>query len=228
MRKHALNLLRKFLVSIVVTAISAYVARHDASHGTGADATLSFGTIAQRAVAVFLMGSVGEAYGANKGHADPSGTWVIEDGRARVRLERCGAAPDRICGYVVWMKNPVDTSGRPCRDANNPDQDKRSRGLLGHQLIMGLKPTPDGRFEGEIYNAEDGKFYSLALWRDSPEQLKLKGCMLTLLCSTQTWQQSNDVLPGQLVAATGDPNGPRADKEWAALPPPKPTAARAR
>jgi hypothetical protein len=25
--------------------------------------------------------------------ADPSGTWLTEDGRARVRVERCGATP---------------------------------------------------------------------------------------------------------------------------------------
>jgi uncharacterized protein (DUF2147 family) len=188
----------------------------------------SFLAIARSAIAVVLICPLGQVYAANKDAADPSGTWVIEDGRARVRLERCGAAEDRICGYIVWMKNPVDARGRPYRDANNPDQDKRSRDLLGHQLIMGLKPTPEGRFEGEIYNAEDGKFYSVALWRDSSERLKLQGCLLKLLCSTQTWQQSNDVLPGQLVAATGDSSGPRADKEWAALPPLKPTAARVR
>lgn len=184
--------------------------------------------IAHGAVAITLMGAVGQAAAANNAPADPSGTWVIEDGRARVRLERCGAAPDRICGYVVWMKNPVDATGQPYRDSKNPDKDKRSRGLLGHQLIMGLKPAAEGRFEGEIYNAEDGSLYSVALWRESSDRLKLRGCLLKMLCSTQTWQQSNDVLPGQLVAATGDPNGPRADKEWAALPPTKSTAARIR
>jgi HlyD family secretion protein len=40
--------------------------------------------------------------------------------------------------------------GQPYRDTNNPDQDKRSRALLGHQLIMGLQPTPEGLFEGEV------------------------------------------------------------------------------
>jgi uncharacterized protein (DUF2147 family) len=187
-----------------------------------------FRTLLHGAVALALMCLIGQPSAAGNIPADPSGTWVVEDGRARVRLERCGSAQDRICGYIVWMKNPVDERGWPYRDASNPDLDKRSRNLLGHQLLMGLKPTPEGRFEGEIYNAEDGNRYSVVLWRDSSAQLKLKGCMLKLLCSTQTWQQSNDVLSGQLVASTGDPNGPRADKEWAALPLPKPTASRAR
>ena len=187
-----------------------------------------FGTLLHGGVGLALMCSIAQSGAAGNIPGDPSGTWVVEDGRARVRLERCRSAQDRVCGYIVWMKDPIDGRGQPYRDANNPDQDKRSRALLGHQLLMGLKPTSEDRFEGDIYNAEDGKRYSVSLWRESSDRLKLKGCMLKLLCSTQTWQQSYDVLPGQLVASTGDPNGPRADKEWAALPLPKPTAAKAR
>ena len=144
---------------------------------------------------------------------DPSGTWLVEDGRARIRLERCGPSRDRLCGFIVWMKEPAD---------------KRARALLGHQLIMGLQATPEGQFAGEIYNAEDGKSYSVSLWRDSADRLKLRGCLIKFLCQTQTWQQTLDVLPGQLVGLTGDLNGPRADKEWAAVPAPKPMQAKAR
>jgi uncharacterized protein (DUF2147 family) len=153
---------------------------------------------------------------------DPSGTWLVEDGRARIRLERCGPSRDRICGFIVWMKEPADKRGQPLRDKENPDPDKRARALLGHQLIMGLQATSDGRFAGDIYNAEDGKFYSVSLWRESADRLKLKGCLIKLLCQTQTWQQTLDAQPGQLIGLTGDLNGPRADKEWAQVPPPKP------
>jgi uncharacterized protein (DUF2147 family) len=152
---------------------------------------------------------------------DPSGTWLVEDGRARIRLERCGSARDRICGYIVWMKDPADARGQLYRDSQNPDPDKRARALLGHQLLMGLQVTPDGVFAGDIYNGEDGKFYSVSLWRESSDRLKLKGCLIKLLCQTQTWQRTFDVHPGQLVGLTGDLNGARADKEWAAVPGPK-------
>jgi uncharacterized protein (DUF2147 family) len=169
---------------------------------------------------------------ANRGEAaapaDPSGTWLVEDGRARIRLERCGPARDRICGYIVWMKNPVDARGEPYRDSKNPDPDKRARALLGHQLLMGLQAIPDGRFAGDIYNAEDGKFYSVSLWREQSDKLKLKGCLIGVFCQTQTWQQTVDVQPGQLVGLTGDLNGPHADKEWAAVSAAKATQAKAK
>jgi uncharacterized protein (DUF2147 family) len=160
--------------------------------------------------------------------ADPSGTWLVEDGRARIRLEHCGPARERLCGYIVWMKEAADARGRPLRDSRNPDPDKRERALLGHQLLMGLQSKPDGRFTGDIYNAEDGKFYPVSLWRESSTTLKLKGCLLGLLCQTQNWQQTWGVQPGQLVGLTGDPNGPRADREWAAAAAPKAAQAKAR
>ena len=180
--------------------------------------------IAVRTVlAVCQMVFAGPSNGASP--ADPSGTWLTEDGRARVRIERCGARLEQICGFVVWMKESVDANGQPQRDQNNPDTAKRSRPLLGHQLIMGLKPDADGRFEGPIYNAENGKSYQISLRRDATD-LKVKGCMLSVFCASQTWTQTMSALPGQLVGMTGDPTGPRADKEWVqeARAKPSPTA----
>src|SRR5882724_10849728 len=164
------------------------------------------------ALAICQMVIVGPGSAASV--ADPSGTWLTEDGRARVRVERCGVSLEQICGFVVWMKEPVDANGLPLKDQNNPDPAKRSRPLLGHQLMLGLRPAADGRFEGQIYNAENGKSYEISLRREATD-LKVKGCMLSVFCATQTWTQTMNALPGQLVGMTGDPTGPKADKEWA-------------
>jgi uncharacterized protein (DUF2147 family) len=165
-------------------------------------------------IAACLMAVVEPGAAASPAAADPSRTWLTEDGRARVRIERCGAKLEQICGYVVWIKEPTDANGQPLRDQNNPDPAKRSRLLLGHQLILGLKPGTEGHFDGQIYNAENGKSYEISVWRGATD-LKVKGCMLSVFCATQTWTQTMNALPGQLVGMTGDPTGPKADKEWA-------------
>jgi hypothetical protein len=125
------------------------------------------------------------------------------------------------------MKKSVDAKGQLLRDDHNPNPGKRSRALLGHQLIMGLQQNGEGRFQGLIYNAENGQSYEISLWRESTDKLKVKGCMLSFLCSTQVWVQTNDAVPGQLVGMTGDPDGPKPDKEWVQVIQTKPSSSKA-
>jgi uncharacterized protein (DUF2147 family) len=146
---------------------------------------------------------------------DASGIWLTEDGRARVRTERCGPQNTNLCGYVVWGSKPLDDQGQPRVDGANPDPHKRTRLQLGHQLILGLKPNAEGHYEGKIYNADNGKSYDVQVWSDDPAALQVKGCMLAIFCGSQTWKRVTDVAPGQLTGPTNGPNGPRADAEWA-------------
>jgi uncharacterized protein (DUF2147 family) len=169
-------------------------------------------------IAVAIVTMVAQNRGQAASPVDPSGTFLTEDGRARVRVERCGSAPERICGYIVWMKEAADAKGQPLLDKLNPDPAKRSRPLLGHQLILGLRPGTEGRFAGEIYNAEDGKTYGIAIWRETADRLKVKGCLLGIICSTQSWTLASSAAAGQLVGVTGDAAGPTAEAEWAGRP----------
>jgi uncharacterized protein (DUF2147 family) len=157
---------------------------------------------------------------------DPSGTYLTEDGRARVRLEKCGATNNQLCGYVVWLKVPLTDKGEPRVDFKNPDPKKQTRPSLGHQLIMGLKPNDDAHYEGQIYNSEDGKFYKVTIWTETPGELTVKGCLIAFLCKSQTWTKVTDLVPGQLAGATNAPNGPRTDPEYMPNKPPAAAAAK--
>lgn len=161
-----------------------------------------------------VLGSVVAAGSASAAPRDPSGTYLTEDGRARVRLEKCGPTNENVCGFIVWLDKPLSDAGTPRTDAKNSDRRKNARLLLGHQLIMGLKPGEE-RFEGQIYNSEDGRSYDVNVWLAAQNELKVRGCLLAILCATQTWARTSDVAPGQLAAATGTPGGPIADPEWA-------------
>jgi len=171
-------------------------------------------------IAVLTLTMVAHNRGQAATPTDPSGTFLTEDGRARVRVEHCGSAPERICGYIVWMMEATDAKGQPLLDKLNPDPAKRSRPLLGHQLIFGLRPSTEGRFAGEIYNAEDGKTYGITIWRETTDRLKVKGCLLGMFCFTQSWALASSAAPGQLVGVTGDATGPTPEAEWAGRPTP--------
>jgi uncharacterized protein (DUF2147 family) len=122
--------------------------------------------------------------------ADPIGTWYTADNDSQVRITNCGGA---LCGSIVWLKVPNDpATGRPKTDNKNADASKQNRPLLGVPIVLGMKPsgTPD-QWTGNVYNASDGKTYSGAFTMTGPNSAELKGCVMGLICQSQTWTRAN-------------------------------------
>ncbi len=94
---------------------------------------------------------------------DPSGTWLTGDGRAKIRIDRCGAGQKLVCGKVVWLKTPTFDNGAPRTDLKNPDPKKRARPVIGLQLIEGLKPD-DAKFTGELYTTSRKARCTRSVW----------------------------------------------------------------
>jgi uncharacterized protein (DUF2147 family) len=122
--------------------------------------------------------------------ADPFGTWLTEDQRGKIRIANCGGA---LCGTLVWMKEPIDPeTHEPKLDKNNKDASKQSRPLLNLPIVLGMKPTGDDKWEGQVYNAEDGNTYSGSFAMTGANSAVLKGCIMGgLLCKGQTWTRTN-------------------------------------
>jgi uncharacterized protein (DUF2147 family) len=122
--------------------------------------------------------------------ADPNGTWLTQTGTSRIRVADCGGA---LCGTIVWLKEPNDAeTGKPKTDKNNADALKRSRPLIGTQIVLGMKPAGTDKWTGQVYNAEDGKTYSGNLTYSGGGSLQLQGCALGgLVCKSQTWTKVN-------------------------------------
>lgn len=130
--------------------------------------------------------------GASEGAlaADPTGVWLVQAGTSRIRVADCGGA---LCGTIIWLKEPNDPdTGKPKTDKNNSDASKRSRPLLGVQIVLGMKPAGADKWTGQVYNAEDGKTYSGNLTFPGGNSLQLQGCALGgLVCKGQTWTKVN-------------------------------------
>lgn len=74
-------------------------------------------------------------------------------------------------------------------DQNNKDPALRDRPIEGLQILT-LRPAADPwRFEGEIYNPQDGNIYAGSVDVLGPDSLRLKGCVLYVLCQEQEWQR---------------------------------------
>jgi uncharacterized protein (DUF2147 family) len=123
--------------------------------------------------------------------ADPFGTWFTAEGKSQVRIVNCGGA---LCGSLIWLKEPNDPdTGKPKLDKHNTDASKQSRPVLGIPIVLDMKPssTPN-KWDGDVYNAEDGRTYSGSFTMTGANTAELKGCVLGgLICKSQTWTRAN-------------------------------------
>jgi uncharacterized protein (DUF2147 family) len=127
--------------------------------------------------------------------ANVLGTWATAEDKSHVEIVACAAAPDKLCGSIVWLKEPNDEAGQPKTDKNNPDEALRTRPVVGLPLLSGFVPdiTEQGRWtDGEIYNPEDGETYSCTMELLPDGRLEVRGYVgLPIFGKSQIWTRVN-------------------------------------
>lgn len=98
------------------------------------------------------------------------GTWLRDDGNARVRIAACG---DKICATNLWIG-----------DASNGEE-------AGDKLIMSLSRQTDGSFSGTAYDPKRDRTFSMTV-KASASELNTRGCILgRLLCRDVNWKAAD-------------------------------------
>ena len=59
------------------------------------------------------------------------------------------------------------------------------------QIVLGMKPSGADQWSGNVYNASDGKTYTGSFTLTGPNTAELKGCVMSVICKTQTWTRAN-------------------------------------
>ena len=144
------------------------------------------------------------------------GVWYDDTGDGAINIEPCG---DKLCGKLVWLKEPLNDKGQPLFDRHNPDESKRKRPICGLPIFGDLKKQADGSWDsGWVYDPHEGKSYSFTFALSGADKLQVTGYLgMKLLGKTMTWTRA----PGNLPSCAAQPA--------AATPPPpaKPAAAAA-
>ena len=157
--------------------------------------------------AVFLATGLTQASAA-----DPTGDWRVADGVANIRVAECNGS---MWGVVAWEKTPGG------RDKNNPDVSKQNRPTLGMPILIDMKKKPAvDQWEGQVYNAKDGQFYSSTIKPVGADQLEIQGCVLGFLCGGETWARVAGPIPSSPAnsMAKGAPKATGAIPKAAAQP----------
>ena len=140
---------------------------------------------------------------------DPTGDWRVADGVANIRVAQCNGS---MWGAVSWEKV---TGGR---DKNNPDVSKQNRPTLGMPILIDMKKKSGAdQWEGQVYNAKDGQFYSSTIKPVGSDQLEIQGCVLGFLCGGETWTRVAGPIPSSPAnsMAKGTPKTPGAPPKTA-------------
>src|SRR5215471_2884457 len=83
-----------------------------------------------------LILSFGKLVAQNKAD-DITGVWLTPGDRsAKIQIYKSG---EEYYGKIIWMAQPLDQSGKPKTDTNNPDKSKQSVPLMGMILLADFK-----------------------------------------------------------------------------------------
>ncbi|MCW5694086.1 MAG: DUF2147 domain-containing protein [Pseudolabrys sp.] len=96
------------------------------------------------------------------------GTWLRDDGNARVRVAPCGGA---ICATNLWIRDPQKQGEK-----------------VGDRLEFNIKPDGGG-WRGNAYDPQRNLTFSTTLSAEG-NAMTTKGCMVAgMICRTTTWQR---------------------------------------
>lgn len=146
------------------------------------------------ATAVLLAG----AAAAQSPAPDVAGVWIDHTGQGAVEIAPCGGpGGNRICGRVVWLKNPEHKSVSGKR-------------ICGTQVLGDLRREAGNAWEaGWIYNPEDEERFSVSLQLANADTLLVTGYLgIKLLGETFTWKRATTSL--DRCAPTGSTTGASA------------------
>ena len=100
----------------------------------------------------------------------------------------CGTNPEETGRTQPNWTPPIPATRKPPIDDKNRDETKRSRPIIGLQILIGFQPSGADRWSGKIYNPDDGNTYDGNLALQDRSHLKVEGCLLAI-CDSEIWSR---------------------------------------
>jgi len=104
------------------------------------------------------------------------GTWLTQDGDSKIAITQNDNGTYK--GEVIWLKNPTEEDGSDKLDKHNPEEDLKTRKIIGLELLKNFEfdDDDDEWTDGTIYDPKSGNTYKCYMWFDgNPNKLQVKG-----------------------------------------------------
>ncbi|MFZ4798810.1 MAG: DUF2147 domain-containing protein [Bacteroidia bacterium] len=137
---------------------------------------------------IFALVSILFSANAQQNADDIVGVWLTGSGKAHVKIDKVG---NYYFGRIVWLKEPLNPEGKPKVDKNNEDISKRTKPLMGMQLVGGFEWKNDNLWDnGNIYDPENGKTYKCKIDLENSTSMNIRGYIgISLFGRTDIWKK---------------------------------------
>ena len=122
---------------------------------------------------------------------DIEGVWLTQSKESMIEITRSG---NNYLGKVMWLKFPISPFTHKAKvDVKNPDLKLRDRPIIGLNLLIGFKYSPETKIgEGDIYDPKSGTTYNCKATLLDPNTLNIRGYIGALwmgLGRTEVWKR---------------------------------------
>ena len=115
------------------------------------------------------------------------GKWVNSSREAHIEITKKN---DKFFGKIVWLKEPKDAKGVIKTDLNNPNENLRSKQILGLVILKDFVFSDDKWSDGKIYDPKSGKTYSCTMTIKSNGDLNMRGYVgISLIGRSEIWKR---------------------------------------
>lgn len=134
------------------------------------------------------------------GGVNELGLWYNDAGKGAVEIRPCatsGRDANKLCGFIVWLKEPNFKNGKPLTDGYNSDPSKRHRPICGLPVLGGLQRVSEGGYDnGWVYDPEQGQAFDAAIQLRTSDRLILTGYKgIKFFSKSFVWKRAPADLP---------------------------------
>lgn len=116
------------------------------------------------------------------------GLWWNAEKTGKIKVYK--AKSGKVCGKIVWLKEPKNDQGNPKLDKKNPNEELAKKPIINLVILKHLVYQGKNKWEdGKIYDPNNGKTYSCEMTLSSDnKKLDIRGYVgISLIGRTSTW-----------------------------------------
>lgn len=96
---------------------------------------------------------------------------------------------NKYFGKLIWGKDMLDKAGKPNKDVENPDPEKKKRNLYNLIMLTNFVYKDGAWVDGKVYNASNGKTFNATMKLNDGKLIIRNFIGIPLFGRNTTWER---------------------------------------